>query len=126
MKIFFSLFTALVFIVGCGETPKPKNPKPEWISNHSVGAVGICKTHMNGDAAQEEVAMDRALQKLAKAKNSKVITSSSDSQKEKYGRYSSGHQSETSVSSDTTVSSTEKGTWRDPRTNTYYVWMVPN
>jgi hypothetical protein len=126
MKILVSLFTALVFFVGCGESPKPKNPKPEWISKHSVGAVGICKTHMKGNAVQEDVAMNRALQKLAKAKKSTIKTSSTDSQKEKNGRYSSGHESHTSVSSDTTVSAHEEGTWRDPRTNTYYIWMVPN
>jgi len=126
MKIFFSLFTALVFFVGCGETPKPKNSKPEWISHHSVGAVGMCNKHMKGNAVQEEVAMDRALKKLAKAKQSQVKTSSIDTQQETNGRYKSGHASETSVSSDTTVSSHEAGTWRNPRNNTYYVWMVPN
>ena len=126
MKIFFSLFAALVFFVGCGETPKPKSPKPEWISSHSVGAVGMCKKHMKGNAVQEEVAMDRALKKLAKAKHAVIKTSSIDSQKESNGRYKSAHESKTSVSSDTTVSSHEAGSWRNPRNNAYYVWMVPN
>jgi len=126
MKILFSLFIALLVFTGCGETPKPKDPKPEWVLKRSVGVIGVCKSHLRGNAVQEEVAMDRALKKLAKAKQSRIISSSVDVQKETNGRYKSAHETQANVSSDATVSSHEAGTWRNPRNNTYYVWMVPN
>jgi len=86
----------------------------------------MCATHMRGNAVQEEVAMDRALKKLAKAQSSSVKTSSKSSQHEVSGRYSSAHDSNTEIYSSATVSAHEEKTWRDPKTNTYYIWMIPN
>jgi len=127
MKIFLSFLVTLVFLSGCGETPIPKEPKPEWINSHSVGAVGMCATHMRGNAAQEEVAHDRALKKLAKQKSASVKTSSVSAQHESTGRYTSSYDSETSVSSDVSnISAKEKKTWRNPRNNNYYIWLIPN
>ena len=127
MKVLSSFFIALFLLSGCGETPKPKDPKPEWINNHSSGAVGMCATHMRGNAAQEEVAHDRALKKLAKQKSASVKTSSVTSQHEASGRYSSSYDSETSVSADVSnISAREEKTWRNPRNNNYYIWLVPN
>jgi ferritin len=127
MKILFSFLVTLVFLSGCGETPIPKEPKPEWINNHNIGAVGMCATHMRGNAAQEEVAHDRALKKLAKQKSASVKTSSVSSQHENTGRYTSSYDSETSVSSNVSnISAKEEKTWRNPRNNDYYIWLVPN
>lgn len=128
MKIFFStiIFIGLLFS-GCG-TPKAtvKNAKPSWISKHQDGAVGICKVHMKGTSAQEETAQDRARTILAKNKSSYIGSSSIDSQNESAGRYTSSHQSVSRVQANTEISSHIKDSWRDPRTGTYYVWMVLN
>ena len=127
MKILFSLFVALFLLAGCGETPKPVEPKPDWISNHSVGAVGMCATHLRGNAVQEEVAHDRALKKLAKQRSASVKTSSVGTQHESTGRYSSSYDSRTSVSSDVSnISAREEKTWRNPKNNDFYIWLVPN
>ena len=127
MKLLFtSLLITLVFFSGClNDTPKPSvNAKPLWIGNHTEGAIGICDNHLKGDAAQEEVAMDRAIQKLAKAKLSSVKTASKSSQHENSGIYRSNYNTATIINADTTVKSRIKETWRDPRTNRYYVWLV--
>jgi hypothetical protein len=127
MRLLLSIILLLGFVSGCKEAPapEPKNPRPDWISNHDVGAVGICGPHLRGNAAQEEVAYDRALKKLAKQKAASVKTESVGSQHEKIGRYSSTYDSQTTVSASATVSAQEKGTWRDPRTNIFYIWLAP-
>lgn len=129
MKLLFtSLLITLVFFSGClNDTPKASvNAKPLWINNPTEGAVGICDPHLKGAAAQEEVAQDRAIQKLAKAKKANVKTISESTQHENSGIYRSGFNTRTNVSADTTVKSRIKETWRDPRTNRYYVWLVCN
>jgi len=126
MKILLSFFMALAFFSGCAST-KAKVSKPDWINNHSVGAVGMCATHMGGNAAQEEAAHDRALKKLAKQKSASVKTSSLSAQHEANGRYSSSYDSATSVSADVSnISAREEKTWRNPKNNNYYIWLVPN
>ena len=67
--------------------------------------------------------IDRALEKLAKQKESVIGTSAKSSQKESGGRYSSSYNSTTSVSANTTVSAHIVETWRNPRNNRYYVLM---
>lgn len=127
MKIFFSFLTILLLLSACGEKPAPKVVIPDWIYNHNVGAVGMCATHVRGNAAQEEAAHDRALKKLAKQQSASVKTSSKSSQHESSGRYSSSHDSQTSVSSDVAnISAREEKTWRNPKNNNYYIWLVPN
>jgi len=127
MKLFFSFILAIIVFSGCNNPPKPVVPaKPSWIENHTVGAVGICDTHIRGDAVQEEVAMDRALKKLAKAKASAIQTSSASTQSEKAGRYNSKYESTTQIKSNTKINAQIKATWRNPSNNRYYIWMLPN
>ena len=127
MKILFSLFVALFLLAGCGETPKPVEPKPDWISNHSVGAVGMCATHLRGNAVQEEAAHDRALKMLAKVKAASIETASIGSQHEAAGRYSSTFDTQTSVSANVNnISARIEKTWRNPKNNDFYIWLIPN
>lgn len=129
MKYLFSLsfIFSVVFFSGCGATapaPKAGHEKPEWVYNHTEGAVGICDTHMKGDAAQEQVAMDRALEKLSKQQGVEVQSQSVSQQKETAAYYSSGHKSTATIKANNKVNAKIKDTWRDPRNNRYYVWMV--
>jgi len=127
MKVLISFLMALVFFSGCGESPKPKSTKPEWIHNHSQGVVGMCATHMRGNAAQEEAAHDRALKMLAKAKAASIKTASIGSQHEAGGRYSSTFDTQTSVSADVNnISARIEKTWRNPKNNDFYIWLIPN
>ena len=62
MKLFFSsLILSLLVMSGCANNPQPaeKHTKPLW-TNNGEGAIGVCDSHINGNAAQEQAAMDRA------------------------------------------------------------------
>ncbi|WP_373069616.1 hypothetical protein [Sulfurimonas sp.] len=129
MKLFFkvSLAALILLLNGCmGPVPaaKAQNERPDWVYNHTEGAVGICDTHMKGDAAQEQVAMDRALEKLSKQQGVEVQSESFSTQKETAAYYSSGHKSSATIKANNKVNAKIKDTWRDPRNNRYYVWMV--
>ena len=130
MKLLSSLIIAMLLAFsGCNNPPKPAiapaksiNERPAWI--YGSGAVGMCGTHMKGTAAQEQVAMDRALEKLAKQQTVSVKSSSVSSQKEAAGRYSSSFNSNSTIDANAKVKGHIKATWRNPRNNSYYVWMV--
>jgi len=127
MKIFHIsiIFIGMVFS-GCMSTqPKPsKFDKPEWIYNAQGGTVGSCGSHMDGRAAQEEVAMNRAITQLAKEKQANVLAHSIGTEKENGVGYVSTNANTTHVSTNAQVSSTTKATWRDPKTNIFYIWMI--
>ena len=123
--LFSSLVLFLLVLSGCSSNPRPvrvKQIKPTWINN-SDGVIGICDTHIDGNAAQEEVAMDRALEKLAKQQLVNIKTSSISTQRENSGVYNSGYESKTEVNSNTKVKAHIKKSWRNPINNRYYVWM---
>jgi len=125
MKIFFSLsLIVALFLSGC-LYPKPiVAKKPSWITNNQGGAVGTCGPHMNGIAAQEESAKNRARTQLALDKSTQVNANVADAQIESGGRYSSTSAVSSTLKANVTVSSHVKDSWRDPQTNKYYVWMV--
>jgi hypothetical protein len=125
MKILFSLSLVIsLFLSGCFQ-PKPTvAKKPSWITNSQGGAVGMCAPHMNGIAAQEEAAQNRARRQLALDKSTQVHASVTDAQKESGGRYSSSSAVSSTLKANVTISSHIKDSWRDPQTNKYYVWMV--
>ena len=123
--LLISTFLITLFISGCGGTsPTAKNQQPDWINNHSEGVVATCDTHMNGNAAQEELAFDRALTMLGKQKNATIQSNTSSFQKESSGGYSSGSRTKTNVTSNAKVQSTIKATWRNPKNNRYYIWLI--
>ena len=129
MNKFFISITFIGFVLtGCvGTQTKPeisKFTKPEWINNSLGGAVGSCGSHMDGKAAQEKVAMDRAIASLATQKQSNVESSSTGTEKENGLGYTTTNTNKTKVTSNAQVSSTTKATWRDPKTNIFYIWMV--
>ena len=127
-QIYKAILIAITLTLsGCAPsapTANSKYDKPDWINNHSEGVVGICDSHMKGDAVQEQVAMDRALEKLSKQKGVEVESDSVSTQKETSAYYSSGHKSTSKIKSNNKVKGTIKDTWRDPKTNRYYIWMV--
>ena len=127
MKIFFSfaLITGL-FFSGCFyDKPKPKNnTKPSWITSNQGGAVGSCGVHMNGTAAQEEAAQNRARTQLAMNKKSVVAANIVDNQQDNGFSNTTNTKVHANISTNVTVSSHIKDSWRDPKTNKYYVWMV--
>jgi hypothetical protein len=132
MRLVYSLLAILSFITftGCVSGPAPapvivQNQKPSWIHGGvENGAVGMCDVHMKGEAAQEQVAFDRALLILAKQESAKVSSSTATMQKESGGHYSSTDIMHGNVDASATVKAHIKDSWRDPRTNRYYVLII--
>ena len=131
MKLAYSLLLLLSFmtLTGCvSSSTAPvviQNQAPSWIHGSvKNGAVGMCDIHNKGEVAQEQVAFDRALVILAKEENSKVSSSSTSMQKESGGHYSSTDITHDNVNADATVKAHIKDSWRDPRTNRYYVLII--
>ena len=129
-KFFISITLIGLVFTGCvGIQAKPeisKFIKFEWINNSLGGAVGSCGSHMSGNAAQEKVALDRALTELAKQKLANISSQSVSTQKESGIGYSSTNTNNTNVGTNAQVSSTIKAKWRDPKTNIFYIWVVAN
>lgn len=129
-KYYISAVLIGFILAGCNNTqPKvqqkhSKYEKPEWINNTLGGAVGSCGSHMNGNSAQEEVAMNRALRELAKQKKANISSQSTSMQTENGIGYTSTNSNKTQINTDIQVSSKVKAKWRDPKTNTFYIWMV--
>ena len=127
MKYLFSTLIILFTLSACNQAPKPAvqtlQTSPLWIHGSKEGTVGMCATHMKGNAVQEQVAMDRAIEKLAKQKESTVQTSAVSSQNENAGSYNSSYNSSTTVKANTKVSAHIEATWRNPYNNNYYVLM---
>lgn len=129
-KYYISVILIGSILAGCNNTQPQvqqkhsKYEKPEWINNTLGGAVGSCGPHMNGNAAQEEVAMNRALRELAKQQKANISSKSTSMQTENAIGYTSTNSNNTEVKSDVEVSSKVKAKWRDPKTNTFYIWMV--
>ncbi len=126
MKILFSFALIIgLFFSGCmKKNPKPKNAKPSWIMNNQGGAVGSCGPHMNGTAAQEEAAQNRARTQLAMNKKALVAADIADVQQASGFNTVTNTKINANVSTNITIRSHIKDSWRDPQTNKYYVWMV--
>ena len=125
-RFFISIILIGLVLTGCNSTqPKPsKFDKPSWVDNAQGGAVGSCGSHMDGRAAQEEVAMNRAITQLAKEKKSNVSAHSIGIEKESGIGYTSTNTKSAEVTTNAQVSSTTKAKWRDPKSNIFYIWMV--
>ncbi|MEA3228413.1 MAG: hypothetical protein U9P38_04990 [Campylobacterota bacterium] len=127
MRVLFSSIIVIgLFFSGCiNNKPRPAvNTKPSWIYNNEGGAVGMCGPHMNGIAAQEESAQNRARTQLALDKLAEVDATVTDKQQENGAFSNSSSKVDSKIVSKTTVSSHVKDSWRDPQTGIYYVWMV--
>lgn len=103
--------------------------KPSWIQNSSVSGkvagVGICGMHVNGVNAQRALAIKRAIDEIALQLGVKVNNVSLVGTQSGAG---GGGSSVESYSFQTVegqvVKAVLKETWKDPKTEEIYVWMV--
>lgn len=116
-----------LMIVSC-VTVKPIN-KPSWIMNSSVSGkvtgIGVCGMHVNGVNAQRSLAIKRAIDEIAMQLGVKVNNVALVGTKSGSG---GGGGSVESYSFQTVegqvVKAVIKETWKDPKTEEIYVWMV--
>lgn len=127
-KIQYFMITLMCFMFVSCATVKPIS-KPSWIMNSSVSGkvtgIGVCGMHVNGVNAQRSLAIKRAIDEIAMQLGVKVNNVALVGTKSGPG---GGGGSVESYSFQTVegqvVKAVIKETWKDPKTEEIYVWMV--
>ncbi|MGE4265969.1 MAG: hypothetical protein AB7F25_00905 [Deferribacterales bacterium] len=105
------------------------NGKPEWFyhpsDGSSIGGVGVSGIHVDGKTGQKTLAMQRALEEIARQMGVKVQSFSSlKSVSDSTGSAVSGESSSFFTVDGSEVKARIKAMWEDPYTEELYVWMV--
>lgn len=127
-KIQYFMITLMCFMFVSCATVTPIS-KPSWIMNSSVSGkvtgIGVCGMHVNGVNAQRSLAIKRAIDEIAMQLGVKVNNVALVGTKSGPG---GGGGSVESYSFQTVegqvVKAVIKETWKDPKTEEIYVWMV--
>lgn len=102
--------------------------KPSWIHNSSVSGkvagIGICGMHVNGVNAQRSLAIKRAIDEIALQLGVKVNNVALVGTKSGAGGGSSVESYSFQTVEGSVVKAVIKETWKDPKTEEIYVWMV--
>ncbi|MGM0452283.1 MAG: hypothetical protein ACQERN_03855 [Thermodesulfobacteriota bacterium] len=126
--ILFFLGTLLcaMFVAAC-TTGAPE--KPEWFYNPNKtgkpGGIGISGPHVKGVNAQRDLAIQRAVDELARQMGVKVQNISKITRSGNRNR-SSAQQKSYSIHTveGQTIAAEIEELWHNPETNELYVWMV--
>lgn len=122
------LALSLLLLAGCAApvvTPDDE-PRPVWIDNPGDGVSASAAVHVRGRAAQEELAIARAREELAKRQGVKVDSESNIQQQYAGGRLST--QTDKQITETVTgieVKSQVKAKWLESGTGVLWVWVVP-
>jgi hypothetical protein len=103
-----------------------ENLRPAWIDKPGDGVSASAGMHVMGRVAQEELALSRAREELAKRSG---VTISSEHEVQ---QFTQNDRSSTTASKtiredvkDREVKAVLKGRWLDPVTGAIWVWVVP-
>ena len=123
-----------ILLAGCNATlPSTSNwgkakqdSRPDWINNPGNGVSASAGTHVRGKVAQEELAIQRAREELAKRAGVTIDSEQVSAQTVANGRANTVGQKVThEVTSQTDVKGQVKAKWRDPNSDVFWVWVVP-
>ena len=126
---FWVIQAAVLTLSGCATFPgKPSmsEGRPKWIDNPGDGASASAGIHAMGRNAQEELAVSRAREELAKRMG--VTIGSEHEFLEVADRLSSSTSAIKTVREevkDREVKAVVKRKWVDPATGTLWVWVAP-
>ena len=103
--------------------------KPEWFYHPSdgsnIGGVGVSGIHVDGKTGQKTLAMQRALEEIARQMGVKVQSFSSlKSVSDSSGSAVSGESSSFFTVEGNEVKARIKAMWEDSYTGELYIWMV--
>ena len=135
MVVIFKLFSLSFFLllVGCvASVPQQSvellNPiqRPLWIDNPGIGVSASAAVHVHGRTAQEQLAILRAREELAKQRGVKIDSQNINNQDVHNDRSisTSSKQIEETVSG-AEVKAAMKEKWLDPGSQVLWVWVVP-
>ena len=125
------LLLCTCFLVSCssGQDIRLEDGKPHWYwrpnSDGKPGGVGISGMHIKGLNAQRTLAVQRAIDDIARQLGVQVKSFSKTTTVGNQDSVRTGLESYSIQMVDgTTVKATIRELWEDPATNELYVWMV--
>ena len=111
--------------LGCQPETKP-NARPAWIQNFGDGAVGSCGTHLKGRHYQDELAISRAITRLAKRHGIEVSQIQQIQQSaNKNTSYVTSKSVTDMVMKNNTVKAHVRKVWYDKPKDTVWAWVHP-
>ena len=128
-RLFSILFVTLVVLLpACASQVKQVgNERPAWIDNPGNGVSASAGMHVRGEAAQEELAIQRARVEYAKRFGVNIQSAQILNTNVVNGRASTvGSQVAREDSQQVDVKALVKAKWRDPDSDVLWVWLVPS
>jgi len=121
-------FWLIVFLSACATAPEPvPTMRPAWIDHPGEGVSASAAFHVRGFAAQEELAITRAREELAKRQGVKIDSESLTLQRVEAGQQRTVAEKQISETvSGAQIKSSVKAKWLEPETGVLWVWVVPN
>lgn len=122
---------ACVLLPACATGPAASSDqsraRPAWIDNPGDGVSASAGLHARGEAAQEQLAIARAREEMAKRNGVSVSSEQLISQAASSMAVSLHTAKETRESmADNAVRARVAEKWRDPTTGALWVWLVPS
>jgi hypothetical protein len=127
---FAGLASALMALAACA-TPAVEQPneggRPAWIDNPGDGVSASAGVHVRGRVAQEELAVTRAREELAKRMGVTISSQSLTEQRVTNERLAStsNKQIQETVSG-AEVKAVVKAKWLEPGSQVLWVWLLPS
>lgn len=120
----------LTILPGCTVLPDSapaRVNRPSWIDHPETGVSASAAFHVHGRAAQEELAITRAREELAKRQGVTVDSESLTRQRVEAGLQRTTAEKQISETvSGATVKSSVKAKWLEPETGVLWVWVIPD
>lgn len=121
-----ALLVVLIGVVACAAKPVAPSGRPAWIDNPGLGVSASAGFHVNGRQAQEELAITRGREELAKRQG--VVVNSDHSTRQSVSGEISSSVSDKQITEqvrDKEVRAVVKAKWTDPVNGVLWVWVVP-
>ncbi|GAB6094433.1 hypothetical protein JCM14469_06850 [Desulfatiferula olefinivorans] len=127
-----SISIVVVLVLGLGLAAcvtGQKSSTPNWVYNSAVEGkvtgIGVCGEHVNGVNAQRSLAIKRAIDEMALQMGVKVSNVALIGTKAGAAGSSSSVESYSFQTVDgNVVKAVIRETWKNPKTNEIYIWMV--
>lgn len=125
------LIGVLSLLAACGNTDangkKPDRNRPAWINEPGEGVSASAGFHVRGEQAQQELAVSRARDELAKRYGVRVSSEQATSQLVVGGRMSSVAAKDIREEvNQIEVKAAVRAKWKDPDSGVLWVWLMPS
>lgn len=129
--VFLAVFLTGAITTGCAtvsgnNTISASSARPDWIDHPGEGVSASAAFHVKGRAAQEELAVSRAREELAKRQG--VLIDSQNNIQQQYASERLSTVTDKQIQETVTgieIKSQIKAKWFDPETEILWVWVVP-